>query len=261
MKKFLVLIPCFLLLWCQVHSYQCDSGNWIKQSGRKVLIVVTSHDKLGRTGKKTGYYLPEVTHPYFQLVKAGFQVDIASIKGGLAPMDESSRDLSDSLNLKFLATREHDRKLQQTLKLSDLRPSDYSAIIFAGGHGTMWDFPENESVRRLSAAIYEEGGIVAAVCHGPAALLNIRLSNGRYLVDGKRVTAFTNREEEAAKLTRVMPFLLETELVKRGAVFESAGLWQKKVVVDQRLVTGQNPASAEELGRVLVGLLKGRACR
>ncbi len=231
----------------------------IATSTLKALIVVTSHSELGNTGKPTGYYLPEVTHPAHALELEGITVDIASPKGGLAPMDESSRDLNDPINKKYLNNKTFMQKLQNTKALHLVNPAEYSAIIFAGGHGTMWDFSSNPDISRVSARIYESGGIVAAVCHGPAALLNIKLSNGMSLVEGKNVAAFSNNEEEAAGLTQIMPFLLETELVKKGAKYTSAKLWQKHVIQDGNLITGQNPASAEGVGQAVAQALKNLA--
>ena len=218
-----------------------------KDKKMKTLIVVTSHSILGTTGKPTGYYLPEVSHPFFKLMDQGIEVDIASPKGGKAPLDESSRDLTDPVNKRLL--EEYGAKLENTLKLSQVKSEDYKAIIFAGGHGTMWDFAQTPEVATIAEGIYANGGIVSAVCHGPAALLNLKDKNGEPLVKGKKVAAFTNEEEEAAGLTKIMPFLLETELVKRG-------LWQKKVIVSGRLVTGQNPASAEGVGEEVAKLIK-----
>lgn len=225
-----------------------------KEKQLKVLIVVTSHDELGSTGKKTGYYLPEVTHPFFKLVDQGIDVEIASPKGGKAPMDERSRDLNDSANQRFLENKDYVAKLENTMKLSEAKPQNYMAILFAGGHGTMWDFKEDPSIIKLGEAIYQQGGIVAAVCHGPSAILNLKNADGTFLVKGKRVAGFSNDEEEAAGLTKIMPFLLETELRTRGGLYEKTNLWQKKVVVSERLITGQNPASAEGVG-VEIGLL------
>lgn len=222
---------------------------------KKALVVVTSHDRLGDTGKETGYYLPEVTHPYYALRDAGVEVDIASPRGGEAPMDPISRDTKDPANARFLDTPADRDKLTDTRPLAAIDPAEYDAILFAGGHGTMWDFRGNADVQRLAAAIYERGGVVAAVCHGPAALVDVALSSGDYLVAGKRVTGFSNAEEEAAELTSVVPFLLETMLVERGGRYECAGLWQERVVTDERLVTGQNPASAAEVGRAVARLL------
>ncbi len=224
----------------------------------KALIVVTSHSQLGKTGKPTGYYLPEVTHPYFELEKAGFEIDIASPLGGEAPMDESSRDLSDEANRKFLEQPSLVAKLKNTIALEKINPKDYTAVLYAGGHGTMWDFAESKEIIRVTSKIFENQGVVAAVCHGPAALVNVKLSNGKYLIDGKRVTGFSNAEEEAAKLTETMPFLLQTVLEKRNAKYESAPLWMKRVVVDGNLVTGQNPASAKAVGEAIVNILKNR---
>lgn len=222
----------------------------------KVLLVVTNHSELGDTGVKTGYYLPEVTHPYYELVNAGYEVDFASPKGGVAPMDPKSKDLTDPENKAFYSNKKVFSKLQNTLSLKDIKASDYKAIVFAGGHGTMWDFANSSDLNRVTSEIYENGGIVSAVCHGPAALVNVKLSNGKYLVSGKKLTAFTNEEEEAVKLTEVMPFLLETELVKKGAEFLEKDNWKENVVVDGRLITGQNPASAKKLGKEIVKLLK-----
>lgn len=226
---------------------------------KKALIVVTSHDRLGDTGKPTGYYLPEVTHPYFALVDAGVEVDIASPRGGEAPMDPSSGDRTDPANARFLDSAGDRAKVAGTMRLAEVDPAGYDAILFAGGHGTMWDFREDRDVQRLAAAIDQKGGVVAAVCHGPAALVDVRLSSGAFLVAGKRVTGFSNAEEEAARLTEVVPFLLESMLVERGGRYEKAedGLWKAHVVTDGRLVTGQNPASAAGVGREVARLLAG----
>lgn len=218
---------------------------------KKVLIALTSHDQLGDTGRATGYYLPEVSHPVVQLERNGITVDLVSPKGGLAPMDPSSRNLSDPINKEFLSRPDLVSKIENSLRAEDVIPSEYSAILYAGGHGTMWDFPQDSALAKIASEIYENGGVVAAVCHGPAALLNIKLKDGTHLLEGRQVTGFSNSEEEAAKLTQVMPFLLESELIDRGASYSKAGLWEKHVVVDGRLITGQNPASAEGVGRAV----------
>ncbi len=223
---------------------------------RRALVVVTSHSRLGTTGKKTGYYLPEVAHPYAALVGGNIQVDIASINGGKAPLDPNSLDLKDPTNGRLFAESAFQRKISNTLRLDRVDLSQYQAILFAGGHGTMWDFRETLAVQRAIREVYERNGIVAAVCHGPAALVDVKLSKGEYLIAGKQVTGFTNEEENAVGLTNVMPFLLEDALTSRGATFSEAPLWQPKVVVDGRLVTGQNPASAEGVGEAIAELLK-----
>lgn len=222
----------------------------------KVLIVLTSHALLGMTGKSTGYYLSELSHPYHELQKAGIEVTIASVKGGEAPVDPKSLKMDDPINKAFWNSPEIQKKLKNTMPLNKVNPKDYRGIIFSGGHGTMWDFRGNKEVKRLIKSIYESDGVVAAVCHGPAALLDIKLSNGKYLVEGKKVAAFTNKEEEAVELTKAMPFLLETDLKNNGAEFVGKDNWSENVQVSERLVTGQNPASASLLGKEVVRLLK-----
>jgi putative intracellular protease/amidase len=219
----------------------------------KVLIVLTSHDRLGDTGQETGFYLPEVSHPVEVFDRAGLIVDYVSPKGGKAPM--IGIDRTDLLNAAFLDNSDKMTQIENTLHPDQVNPSDYSAIFYAGGHGTMWDFPDNDDLSRIAAHIYEQGGVVGAVCHGPAGLVNIRLSNHDYLIAGKVVSGFTNEEEAAVELTEVVPFLLEDQLIERGASVEKAPNFQAKVVVSDRLVTGQNPASAAGVAEQIVNLL------
>lgn len=219
----------------------------------RVLFVLTSHSQLGTTGRTTGYYLSEVAHPYHVLQQHGFSVEFASIQGGQLPVD--GYKLEDPLNKAFVESEAWSR-LNQSRRLADVNPADFDAVFFPGGHGTMWDFPGNTDIQRVAAAIYTNGGAVAAVCHGPAALTEIRLPNGSYLVAGKRVAAFTNAEEEAAGLTGVVPFLLADRLTGRGAVHVPAPNWQSNVQVDHRLITGQNPASATAVAEALVKVLQ-----
>lgn len=224
----------------------------MKAAVLKALIVVTSHSQLGTNGKTTGWYLSEVSHVYGPLKEAGIQVDFASPKGGAAPMDPSSYLLDDKLNQSFIADSEGFEKIKRSLPLDKINPQEYQILFFAGGHGTMWDFATDENIQRLGAQIYENGGIIAAVCHGPAALINIRLKNGDYLIHNKNLTAFSNAEEKAVGLTNVVPFSLEDQLKARGGIYSKADLWNKKVVVDGRLITGQNPASAKSVGDAIV---------
>ena len=220
---------------------------------KKVLFVLTSHDRKGNTGQATGYYLPEAAHPWAVLKEKGFEVDFVSPKGGTPPME--GRDSADPQCHQFLKNQDVARKLANTPLPDQIIPSDYSAILFVGGHGAMWDFPDNPSLSHTAAAIYEAGGVVAAVCHGPAALVNLKLASGEYLVKGKQLAAFTDEEEHAVSLDKVVPFLLESTLRQRGANHRPAPNWQANVVVDERLVTGQNPASAEGVGREIARLL------
>lgn len=220
---------------------------------KQILFALTSHDRKGSTGQPTGFYLAEASHPWVILQQAGFEVDFVSPKGGKPPMD--GVDLTDPANQRFVENQDVAKKLANTPPPGNVNASDYDAILFVGGHGTMWDFPNDGALAQLAASIYEAGGIVSAVCHGPAALVNLKLSNGQYLVTGKRVAAFTDEEERAVKLDGVVPFLLATTLQQRGAIHVPAANWQANVVVDGRLVTGQNPASAEGVGREIARLL------
>lgn len=177
--------------------------------------------------------------------------------GGKAPIDEGSvtNFASDEICTKFLASEEAQR-LTVTKHPSEVNPADYAAILYVGGHGPMWDTPDNADIQKICASIYEAGGVVSAVCHGPCGIVNVKLSNGKYLIDGKEVTGFTNAEEEAVGLTSVMPFLLETKMKERGARFHGAANWAANVVVCERVVTGQNPASATPLGQAVAQLLQ-----
>jgi putative intracellular protease/amidase len=223
-------------------------------SDQKVLFVLTSHDRLGITGKETGYYLPEVTHPYEAFEQAGIEVEFISPKGGKAPM--IGVDLEDPLNKAFLDDPLKMAKVENTIAPTEVDPSLYAAIFYAGGHGTMWDFPDDQRLTQIAAKIYEQGGVVGAVCHGPAGLINIKLSNGEYLIAGKTVAGFTNEEEAAVGLSEVVPFLLESTLIDRGAKHTKVPNFQTHVEVSDRLVTGQNPASAKGVGEQMVELLK-----
>jgi putative intracellular protease/amidase/quinol monooxygenase YgiN len=223
---------------------------------KKILFVLTSHDQKGSTGERTGFYLSEVSHPWDILINAGYEIDFVSPKGGKAPVD--GFNLGDPINKKFWENTEYRSRIENTMKPSQVNPADYIAVHYAGGHGTMWDFPENNEIAAITAKIYEQNGIISAVCHGPAGLVNIKLSDGKYLVEGKKVNSFTNEEERAVKLDNVVPFLLESKLIERGAKFEKSGLWQSHVVTDERLVTGQNPQSAKAVGEAVLQLLENK---
>ncbi|ARV58596.1 type 1 glutamine amidotransferase domain-containing protein [Nostocales cyanobacterium HT-58-2] len=219
----------------------------------KVLIVLTSHDKLGSTDKATGFYLSEVSHPVAVFHRSGLTVHYMSPKGGKAPM--TGVDLSDPLNQAFLDNPENVAQVENTLRPDQIDPTQFNAIFYAGGHGTMWDFPNNAEIATIAAAIYEQGGVVGAVCHGPAGLVNLKLSDGKYLVTGKNVACFTNEEEAAVGLSEVVPFLLASTLIERGATHTKVANFQKHVIVSDRLVTGQNPASATGVAEEMVKLL------
>lgn len=217
---------------------------------KKALLVLTSHEDLGGV-RKTGFHLGEAAHPWKELTDAGIEVELASIDGGAAPQDGRSED--DPVQEEFLTTMAD--QLENTVKLADVNATDYDAVIFVGGHGTMWDFPNNEAVNVLGREVYEGGGVVGAVCHGPAALVGMVLSDGTPLVRGKTLAAFTNAEEEAVGLTDVVPFLLQSELENLGARHTASENFTENVEVSDRLVTGQNPASARRLGAEIAKLL------
>ena len=220
---------------------------------KKILFALTSHDRKGNTGQPTGFYVPEAAHPWAILRDAGYAIEFVSPKGGKPPMD--GVDAADPISRAFLAAADVTRQLETTPTPAAVRAEDYAAIFYVGGHGTMWDFPDDQPLAKLAVAIYEAGGVVGAVCHGPAGLVNLKLSDGRYLVSGKRVAAFTDDEERAAQLDAVVPFLLASKLQERGATHLAKPNWQANVVVDGRLVTGQHPASAEGVGREMALLL------
>ena len=219
---------------------------------KKILCVVTSNNVKGATGIPTGFWLSELTHPLEKFTAAGIAFELASIKGGKPPIDGASLDFNDAINKKCWGDADFQAKLAVTIKLDDVNPADFDAIFFAGGHGVMWDFADSAAIDKVTREIYEHGGIVAAVCHGPAALVNVKLSDGKYLVDGKNLTSFTNGEESAVQATDIVPFLLETELKNHGAIHHAAANWSNHVVEDGRLITGQNPASAASVGEAVV---------
>jgi putative intracellular protease/amidase len=214
-----------------------------------ILIGLTSHGDLGGL-RSTGYYLPEAAHPWRVFTDAGYTVEFASVAGGEPPVDGA--DLSDPVQKEFT----EQVSLATTPTFGDLDPAGYDAVLFAGGHGAMWDFPSDPALASFARDLYERGGVVAAVCHGPAALAGLTLSDGTPLVAGKRVAAFTDSEETAVGLTEVVPFLLQSRLEELGAKHTGAADWQPHVVTDGRLVTGQNPASSTGVAEAVVAVLK-----
>lgn len=222
----------------------------------RILFVLTSHDRLGETGKSTGAFLSEVAHPYDVVTRAGYAVDFVSTRGGEVPFDPGSLQELDDISRRFWEDASIRARLRETPSPEVVAAEDYDAVFYAGGHGTMWDFPHNEALQRVTAAVFEAGGVVGAVCHGPAGLLNVDLSDGSALVAGREVSAFTTEEEKAVELEHVVPFLLDAALVERGARHTKAGPFQPHVVRDGRLVTGQNPPSATGVGEALVAALE-----
>lgn len=217
---------------------------------KPILFVVTSCAVKGASGIPTGFNLAEVTHPLEKLQAAGLRVEIASIQGGSAPLD-GLEDMKDPVIAHYWADADFRKAIANTLRIDDVDPSKYSAVMFAGGHGTMWDFPDSAGAQKVIREIDAAGGIVSAVCHGPAALVNARRADGSLLIAGKKVAAFTNGEEEEVQSTHIVPFLLATTLNERGAFHQDTPNWSDNVVVEGRLITGQNPQSAASLGVAL----------
>jgi len=212
----------------------------------KILFVVTSHDALGDTGKKTGLWIEEFAAPYYKFHDLGKEIVIASPKGGQAPIDPKS-DLPENktpATKRYYSDKETQEKLSNTVPLSTVSESDFDMIFYPGGHGPMWDLPDDQDSIKLIESFYNHGKPVALVCHAPVALKNVRTPDGEWLIKGKRVTAFANTEEETAQLTHVVPFLLEDMLKERGSIFEKGEDWKPFVTRDGLLITGQNPASS-----------------
>ncbi len=216
-----------------------------------VLMVLTSHEELGSTGNSTGWYLSEAAHPWKVFSDNGDQLTFVSPEGGRSKMDGA--DLDDPIQAGFL--EEYGDEGPDTVTPDSIDPALFDVIFYVGGHGTMWDFPDDENLASLASKIYDGGGIVGAVCHGPAGLLNIELSDGKRLIDGKNVAGFTNSEEAANDLTDVVPFLLEDELKAKGAFHHAGDDFEAQVVTDGRLVTGQSPSSATGVAEEIVELL------
>ena len=225
----------------------------------KILMVLTSHDQLGNTGRKTGFWLEEFAAPYFVFRDAGFELTLASPKGGQPPIDPKS-DLPENQTpamARFKQDREAQKKLSQTAKLSDMKADNFDTIFYVGGHGPMWDLADNPDSIRLIESFYNSGKPVAAVCHSPAVFHRV-MYQGKPLVKGKRVTGFTNGEEAAVNLTHVVPFLVEDELKRIGGLYEKAADWASFAVVDDRVVTGQNPASSMAAAKALMDVLAAK---
>jgi putative intracellular protease/amidase len=224
----------------------------------KVLIVLTSHDKLGDTGEKTGFWVEEFAAPYYVLKDAGVEVSLASPKGGQPPIDPKSDapENQTEATKRFKADQEVQKLLANTTRLSEVSANNFDAVFYPGGHGPLWDLAKDEHSRKLIETLWASKKPVAAVCHAPAVLLNAKDENGEPLVKGKNITGFTNSEEAAVGLTNVVPFLLEDELKKKGANYSKKEDWAVYALQDGLLITGQNPASSEEAAHKLLGLLK-----
>ena len=222
----------------------------------KILMVLTSHDQLGDTGRKTGFWLEEFAAPYFVFRDAGVELALASPKGGQPPVDPKS-DLPENQTDAMARFKRDDaakKALGATRKLADVKAQDYDSVFYVGGHGPMWDLVDNPDSIRLIESFYASGKPVAAVCHSPA-VFHRAMHGGAPLIKGKRITGFTNGEEEAVHLTHVVPFLVEDELKRVGGLYEKAPDWQSLAIADGQLVTGQNPASSAAAASSLLKVL------
>lgn len=227
----------------------------------KAIFVLTSQSRMGDTDRQTGFYFDEMAIPYWALADAGIDIDIASINGGNPPADPNSlaRDGHPIAEVdRFRADPAAMAKLTGSKKIDDVKAADYQIVFLPGGHGTMWDFAQSKALGTLIGEIYDQGGIVGAVCHGPTGLLGARKADGTPLVDGKRVNGFTNSEEERVGLEAVIPYFTETELIKQGGLFEKADPFTPHAVRDGRLITGQNPMSSARVAALLLEALAER---
>ena len=222
----------------------------------KILMVMTSHDQLGNTGKKTGFWLEEFAAPYYTFLDAGATITVSSPKGGQPPLDPKSDTPEGKTELteRFKADKAAQAVLANTVVLADVKAENFDTVFYPGGHGPMWDLAEDPVSVALLESFYNSGKPVALVCHAPGVLRHVKV-NGEPLVKGKRVTGFTNTEEEAVGLTNVVPFLVEDELRRLGGLFEKVDDWQSFSIVDGRLVTGQNPASSRAAAQDLLKVL------
>ncbi|WP_043696727.1 type 1 glutamine amidotransferase domain-containing protein [Luteibacter sp. 9133] len=220
----------------------------------KVLIVLTSHDQLGNTGRKTGFWLEELAAPYYTFKDAGAEIVLASLKGGQPPLDPKSNEPSFQTDVtrRFEADAAANAQLAATVRLDSVSQADFDTVFYPGGHGPLWDLAEDKNSIALIESFIEAGKPVALVCHAPGVLRHVKASNGKPLVEGKQVTGFTNTEEEGVGLTNVVPFLVEDELKTRGGIYSKGPDWGSYVVTDGLLITGQNPASSSEAAAVLM---------
>jgi putative intracellular protease/amidase len=213
---------------------------------KKILMVLTSHDELGNTGKKTGFWVEEFAAPYYAFIDAGVEITLATPKGEQAPIDPTSTlaDFQTAATDRYDADTNAQAKIASTVLLSSVNESDFDGVFYPGGHGPLWDLTDNADSIALIESFLNAGKAVATVCHASAALLNVKQASGDFAVKGKAVTGFTNSEEEAVQLTEIVPFLVEDELIKRGGEYQKAEDWHAFAIQDGLIITGQNPASS-----------------
>lgn len=227
---------------------------------KRILVVLTSCEKYPTLNRATGLWLGEAVHFVKKVEAAGYAVDYVSPKGGYTPIDPHSLAMAEPVDWEWYQNKAFMNRLGATLSPSQVEASDYCCIYYAGGHGVVWDFPDNPDLQKLSREIYENGGIVSSVCHGAVGLLNIKLADGTLLIQGKKVTGFSNNEEKLAELDRFVPYLTEDELKARGALYEKATEpWLPFAMADRRVITGQNPASGGAVAELVISALKQKS--
>jgi len=241
-----------LVFFSTVLSIRSQTTN-----GKKALIICSSAEKYGTIDKATGVWLGEAVHFYEVMENAGIETDLCSPRGGYVPIEPVSlQSFNVPSDWKYYADEKFRFKLGHSLKPEEIKPDDYFVIYFAGGHGAMFDFADNTKLQEISRKIYESNGVVSSVCHGAVGLLNIKLSDGKYLISGKKVTGFSNQEEDLNNSTAHVPFMTETELKKRGATYEKAPApFTNFAITDGRLVTGQNPLSGGNVGKRVLAVV------
>lgn len=227
----------------------------------KILMVLTSHDQLGNTGRKTGFWLEEMAAPYYVFKDAGAQITLASPKGGRPPLDPKSQDpnFQTDITRRFEKDAAAEAQLDKTVRLDSVKQEDYDTVFYPGGHGPMWDLAEDPNSVKLIESFLAAGKPIALVCHAPGVLRHVKTKEGKPLAEGKKVTGFTDGEEEDVGLTKVVPFLVEDELLKLGATFSKVKNWGVYTVTDGQLITGQNPASSGPAAKVLIDTLNKAA--
>jgi putative intracellular protease/amidase len=228
---------------------------------KKVLIVLPSHDQLGNTGEKTGFWLEEFTSPYYKFIDNGYEVTLASPKGGKPPIDPKSlkKENQSESTERFKVDKSVQDKLENTTVLSQVSARDFDTLFLPGGHGPMWDLSADKSIKRLVEDFYSNKKVISAVCHGPAGLLQATEQNGNSILKDKKVTGFTNDEESSVGLTKVVPFLLEDRMKELGGKFERSEDFKPYIVTDGQLITGQNPKSSSLAAEKVVEILSGKA--
>ena len=259
----LTLLLGLTLSACAGHDAASTRGASTPAHARRVLIVITNVDRYATADRPTGYWVGEVAHPVDTFTRAGFLVDFASIRGGAVPVEPfsdprnpKSPARNDTLSLTFLQDEKMQQRLASTARLADVDLEGYDALLFAGGTGAAFDFPSSPDVQNAARTVYEKGRVVAALCHGSAALVDVKLSDGSYLVKGKQVTGFTNKEEEmAGNINGLVPLSIQDVLGQRGGHFVAGAPWQPNALQDGRLITGQQPQSAAKLAELVVAAL------